>query len=70
MRILTPLVLFLLALADKKEKSCSAGAMAGGALGVAIGNRLLHDEDFEFSKGALISCAQIAGGLLAGASPI
>ncbi len=54
------------AIADKKEKSYTVGAMTGGVLGVGIGNWLLKDEDFDFNEGALISCGQIAGGLLAG----
>lgn len=62
-QIMMPIVA---ALADKREKSYSAGAMAGGVLGVGIGNWLLRDEDFDFSEGALISCGHIAGGLLAG----
>ncbi|HNW60016.1 MAG TPA: hypothetical protein PKI62_10105 [bacterium] len=54
------------ALGGKKDKSWSTGAMLGGALGTGLGNRLLHNEDFDDNAGVLISCAQIAGGLLAG----
>lgn len=54
------------ALADKKEKSYSAGAMTGGVLGAGVGNWLLHYQDFDENAGIFISCAQIAGGLLAG----
>lgn len=54
------------ALANKKEKSYSAGAMIGGVLGAGVGNRLLRHQDFDDNAGFLISCAHIAGGLLAG----
>ena len=54
------------ALGDRKDKAYTTGAILGGTLGIGIGNRLLHGQDFDDAQGALISCGHIAGGLLAG----
>jgi hypothetical protein len=51
---------------NKHGKAYSNGVMAGAILGIVMGNKMLKRQDFTYSESLLISCGQIAGGLLAG----
>lgn len=46
------------------EKSSSVGAIAGGTVGLLLGDRLVHKADFTFGQSVIVDLTTIGGGLL------
>jgi hypothetical protein len=49
---------------ENYEKSSTAGAIAGGTVGLLLGDRLVHKADFTFGQSVIVDLTTIGGGLL------